>query len=109
MVRQVQIELLYEVHNISPVTMLTTVSVSFETLKQKARQVNNERVGATNNIERRRGEYERKGYSGTMYYFKTENMHSAENKLLGVCVCTGNVQKESNAQPSEGYVYVITS
>ena len=67
--------------NTAPVTMLTTVSVSFETLKQKARQVNNERVGATNNIERRRGEYDRKGYSGTMYYFKTENMHSAENKL----------------------------
>ena len=89
--------------------MLTTVSVSFETLKQKAKQVNNERVGATNDIERRRGEYERKGYSGKMYYFKTENMHSTENKLLSECVCPGNVQKESNAQASGGYVHVIAS
>ena len=42
-------------------------------------------------------------------YFKTENMHSTENKLLSECVCPGNVQKESNAQPSGGYVYVIAS
>ena len=89
--------------------MLTTVSVSFETLKQKAKQVNNERVGATKDIERRQSEYEKKGYSGKMYYFKTENMHSAENKLLSECVCPGNVQKESNAQASGGYVYVIAS
>ena len=31
--------------------MLITVSVSFETLKQKANQVNNERVGTTNEDE----------------------------------------------------------
>ena len=93
--------------------MLTTVSVPFETLKQKAKQVNNDRVGATNDIERRRGEYERKGYSGTMYYFKTANMKNAENILLNECkssgVCPGNVQTTSNAQASEGYVYVIIS
>ena len=92
---------------------LTLSQVSFETLQQKAKQVNDERVGATNDIERRRGEYQRKGYSGTMYYFKTENMKNAEDKLLNQCkssgVCPGNVQKKSNAQASPGYVYVIAS
>lgn len=90
---------------------LNKISVSFEVLKQKARQTNNERVGATIDIERRRKEYERDGYTGTMFYFKTENMERAENALLGECkssgVCAKNVQKLSNAQPSEGYVYVI--
>ena len=93
--------------------MLTTVSVPFETLKQKAKQVNDERVGATKDIERRRGEYERNGYSGTMYYCKVLNMKSEENTLLNECkssgVCPRNVQKTSNAQASEGYVYVIAS
>ena len=93
--------------------MLTTAQVTFETLKQKAKQVNDERVGATIDIERRRGEYERKGYGGTMYYFKTANMKNAENILLNECkssgACQRNVQKTSNAAASEGYVYVIIS
>ena len=92
---------------------LTTSQVPFETLKQLAKQVNNERVGATTDIERRRGEYERSGYSGTMYYFKTANMNHAENILLNQCkssgVCPMNVQGLSNAQASPGYVYVIAS
>ena len=93
--------------------MLTTAQVAFETLKQKAKQVNDERVGATKDIERRRSEYERAGYSGTMYYFKTANMKTAENTLLNDCkssgACPMNVQKRSNAPASEGYVYVIIS
>ena len=92
---------------------LNKSSVSFEVLKQKARQTNDERVGATIDIERRRKEYERAGYTGTMFYFNTENMKRAENILLGECKCSGacarNVQKKSNAQPSQGYVYVIIS
>ena len=93
--------------------MLITAKVTFETLQQKAKQVNSERVGATTDIERRRSEYERSGYSGTMYYFKTENMEKAENILLNGCkasgACPGNVQKKSNAPASGGYVYVIVS
>ena len=90
--------------------MLTTVPVTFEVLKQKAKQVNSERVGATIDIERRRSEYQ-SSYSGIMYYFKTANMNHAENILLNECtcsgVCPGNVQKKSNAPASGGYVYVI--
>ena len=87
--------------------------VPFETLKQRAKQVNNERVGATADIERRRGEYERNGYSGTMYYFNTANMKTAESTLLNECkssgACQRNIQKVSNAPASAGYVYVIAS
>ena len=90
--------------------MLTTAKVTFETLKQKAKQVNSKRVGATTEIERRRSEYERDGYSRTMYYFKTENMENAENILLNGCkACPGNVQRKSNAPDSPGHVYVIVS
>jgi hypothetical protein len=89
---------------------LTLSLVTFEILKQKAKQVNNERVGATIDIERRRSEY---GYNGTMYYFKTANMKNAENILLNECkssgVCPGNVHKVSNVAESAGYVYVIIS
>ena len=92
---------------------LTTSPVTFHVLKQKAKQGNNERVGATIDIERRRGEYQREGYSGTMYYFKTENMKKAEDELLNECkssgVCPGNVQKASNTKADPGYVYVIAS
>ena len=92
---------------------LTLSQVSLETLQQRAKQVNDERVGATNNIERRRGEYQREGYSGTMYYCNTDNMKDGEDRLLNQCkssgVCPRNVQKKSNAQASPGYVYVIAS
>ena len=68
-------------HDTSLKTMRLIFSqVSFEILKQRAKQVNDERVGATTDIEWRRGEYEWDGYSGTMYYFKTENMKKAEDK-----------------------------
>ena len=65
---------------------LTLSKVSFETLQQKAEQVNDERVGATNDIERRRGEYQQKGYSGTMYYYETENMKNDEDILHAKCM-----------------------
>ena len=92
---------------------LVTSSVTFEQLKEKAKQVNNDRVGATEDIQRRKGEYERNGYRGTMYYSKTPNMKSEENTLLSVCkaygACPRNVQRVSNAQASPGYVYVIAN
>ena len=65
------------------------------------------RVGATIDPERRRDEYERDGYGGTMYYAQTDNMFYAENRLLELKEYRHNIQEESNAQPEKGYVYVI--
>ena len=82
------------------------------------------RVGATDNPDRRAGEYanekekgnkNKKKYSenATMYYAKTSNMNYAENRLLAICdsrgVCRCNSQMSSNvpASASEGYVYAI--
>ena len=90
--------------------VLTKTETTFADLKAKAKQRDNIRVGATKDIERRRSEYQREGYSGTMFYFKTKNMKTAENELLK-CTCEGlcpmNVQQNSNASEEEGYVYVI--
>ena len=89
---------------------LVLSKISFKDLKEKANHRNNKRVGATVAIERRRGEYEREGYTGTMFYFQTQNMNHAENELLECTskgLCPRNVQGSSNAQHKEGYVYVI--
>ena len=64
-------------------------------------------VGTTVDPQRRRGEHERDGKMGTMYYTKTENMRQAEDKLLEICNCSGNQQRRSNAQERPGYVYLI--
>ena len=64
-------------------------------------------VGTTVDPQRRRGEHERDGKRGTMYYTKTENMRQAEDKLLEICDCSGNQQRRSNAQEGPGYVYLI--
>ena len=45
---------------------LTTSQVILYRLKHFSKQVNDERVGATIDIERRRGEYQRKGYHRTI-------------------------------------------
>ena len=65
------------------------------------------RVGATKRIEDRRGEYQRDGYTGKMYYARTENMKLAENKLLRKRKPPDNKQSESNTTEEGGYVYVI--
>ena len=64
-------------------------------------------VGATVDPQRRRGEHERDGITGTMYYTKTENMRQAEDKLLKICNSPENQQRRSNAQEGLGYVYLI--
>ncbi len=80
-------------------------------LQIKAQLPNAPRVGATKDPQRRAGEYGREGYTGTMFYARTENMKQAENRLLQDCTyaktCAANAQKKSNAQPEPGYVYVL--
>ena len=66
------------------------------------------RVGATNNPERRKNEYRRKRFIGTMYFAYTRNMKRLENRLLDDCNdCRHNHQRKSNAKEKEGFVYVI--
>ena len=65
------------------------------------------RAGATIDPDRRRKEYENEGYSGIMYYSKTQNMTVAEDKLFEIRVPSANDQAKSNAQSEPGYVYVI--
>ena len=73
------------------------------------------RVGATDNPNRRAGEYSQEySETSTMYYAKTSNMKSAEDRLLHMCdkegKCRDNVQMSSNvpASASRGYVYAIS-
>ena len=70
------------------------------------------RVGATNDPHRRAGEYKTEySENATMYYAKTSNMRTAENKLLAKCAergaCSFNVQQQSNALAAQGYIYAI--
>lgn len=69
------------------------------------------RTGATINDEKRASQYEREGYSGTMYVAHTQNMNMAENRLLESAAennsCKWNVQQTSNKEDDKGYVYVI--
>ena len=72
------------------------------------------RVGATDNPDRRAGEYSQQySETSTMYYAKTSNMEFAENRLLDICdnkgICRDNVQMSSNVPTSKsrGYVYAI--
>ena len=80
---------------------------TFKELHQIAAQSGVIRVGATNDPNRRANQYEREGYSGQMYYFKTENMRKAEDKLLEQAAGIHNVQQRSNAENKPGYVYAI--
>ena len=65
------------------------------------------RAGCSIDPKRRKDEYEREGYVGAMYYAETENMKTAENRLLDYRDYRHNVQKSSNAQEKAGYIYVI--
>ena len=80
---------------------------TFNELQQIAAQSGGIRVGATDDPNRRANEHEREGYSGQMYYFKTENMRKAEDKLLEQAPGIHNVQQRSNAEDKPGYVYAI--
>lgn len=50
--------------------------------------------------------HQRSGKSGTIYYRKTTNMMSAEEKYLEYC-CKDNKQGQSNAKEEPGIVYLI--
>ena len=71
-------------------------------------------MGATKDPDTRADFYQTPsggGYSGTMYYAKTDNMMKAENRLLDTALDTGggrhNSHSVSNAKEAPGHVYVI--
>jgi len=70
-------------------------------------------VGATvDPVEKRANEHQStNGYSGIMYWARTQNMKKAEDKLFDTADETGggrhNIQRASNAQEGPGYVYAI--
>ena len=70
------------------------------------------RAGSTIDPRRRRGEYRRIGYRGTMYYAATRNMHSAENRLFDLRMnkyanFKYNDHAVSNSLKHDGFVYLI--
>ena len=71
------------------------------------------RAGSTVKPSRRRREYQRIGYRGTMYYTETTNMHYAENELFRERMTTfkGNFRHNhhavSNCPERAGKVYLI--
>ena len=70
------------------------------------------RVGATDDPNRRAGEYSRiYSEAATMYFAGTSNMNLAENVLLATGRarggCRDNTQQYSNMAESPGYVYSI--
>lgn len=81
--------------------------VSQKELKDIAEGYGVIRAGATNDIKRRIGQYERDGYSGEVYFAKTTNMKYAENSLLHNYYFRHNVHQSSNVSDEPGYVYVI--
>lgn len=79
-----------------------------EVLKEHIRSGNAVRVGATVDPNRRLGQYQREGYSGTIIFAETQNMKKAENGLLEECkTCSLNIQHSSNVGEKPGHVYVI--
>ncbi len=76
-------------------------------LLHKARGKKAIRCGLTNDPQRRKNEYSRDGYNGTMYFARTNNMKRDEQKLLNVKDWRDNIQKRSNGQEKSGYVYII--
>ena len=65
------------------------------------------RVGATSNPKARQASYSSQGYSGTMTVSKTQNMRSAENRMLKSNSYKHNKQRSSNMRGKPGYVYKI--
>lgn len=63
--------------------------------------------GSTKNVQDRKNNHEGEGFYGTMYYAKTNNMHSAENRLLAERRTIYNEHHESNQTSESGFVYSI--
>ena len=62
-------------------------------------------VGSTEDVERRKGQHERDGFSGKLYYARTANMKKAEDKLLkDLYRGKHNSHKRSNAEETDGCV-----
>ena len=81
--------------------------VSVKRLQKTASGKGAVRSGSTTDIQRRAREYQSEGYSGEMFYSKTQNMKALENKLLEAGPGRHNVQKTSGAKPKPGYAYTI--
>ena len=81
--------------------------VSAKTLHKVASGKGAVRSGSTVDVQRRAGEYQAEGYSGTMYYAKTQNMKTAEDRLLQAGPGIHNAMKKSGAQKKGGFVYAI--
>ena len=65
------------------------------------------RTGATNNPQRRMGQYAREeGYTGIMYWAESDDMQKDEDYLLQFDF-RDNIQKKSNMPNENGCVYVI--
>ena len=66
-------------------------------------------AGSTKDPEERADQHERNGFSGTMYYAKTQNMRLAENRLLKSRKgdYRYNDHETSNQDEKPGYVYLI--
>ena len=80
--------------------------LSHEKLFDLAKKHHNVRVGSTIDVEQRAEQYEEDGYSGDMYYAKTDNIRRAEDKLLRFHG-RHNVHKRSGVKERRGYIYVI--
>ena len=65
------------------------------------------RAGSTKNPKQRLQDYRQEGYSGTMYYTRTDNMYRAETRLLQGHEFRHNMHDVSNASEERGFVYVV--
>ena len=61
------------------------------------------RVGSTGDIAARQSQYQHEGYSGTIYYARTENMRVAEDRLLQGKKPRHNEHRVSNSDEERGY------
>ena len=66
-------------------------------------------AGSTKVPKERASQHERNGYSGTMYYAKTQNMRHAEKRLLDSKKggYRYNDHQTSHQEEEPGYVYLI--
>ena len=54
-----------------------------------------------------RHEYKGYNYRGKYYYVPVRDVKSFEDKMLNICPCPLNVQRNSNAGHQPGWAYVI--
>lgn len=78
-----------------------------EDLQKIANARGSVRVGSTSNPAARASSYDSGKYSGNMFVAKTKNMMQSEDRLLKNSDARHNVHRVSNAQKTEGYIYVI--